>query len=138
MNSGLTLDHRHVFTKQGSTDPIVQKHNVYVRKGEGIVFERVVDDVEKKIAHLGDEVDVAKVFAYVAVTYDGRQLAMYVNGELKRVLSDEREAKAKADDFVIGASLRGHQFLGDLDEIAIYGKALSGDTIARHFALAKR
>lgn len=78
---------------------------------------------------------------HVATTLSADGYAMYVDGE--RVAYDAATTSAQAyngywrvgGDVVTGWGMRSSNawFNGDLDEVAIYPQALSGETIARHY-----
>jgi hypothetical protein len=73
---------------------------------------------------------------HVVVTYDGSALAAYVDGALPaRGSSSSSAVSASAATFTLGTgSGGGAQYVGALDEVAIYDKALSSARVAAHYA----
>jgi hypothetical protein len=98
-------------------------HNVYVHT-DVVGFERYVG---------GNELTVAtkllpNQLAHVVATYDGAAIAIYIDGELGERKLDTRSASEKNVDFLVGGA-----FVGILDEVAIYDKALAPERIKAHF-----
>jgi Concanavalin A-like lectin/glucanases superfamily len=75
-------------------------------------------------------------FAYVVVTFDAGTIRLYVDGMPAKTESTSVRPAATSVDFVAGSEITGgqHNFVGSLDEIAIYPKALSAGQIAAHYA----
>ncbi len=75
-------------------------------------------------------------FIHVAATFDGADSALYVNGAYSGGMTDPRSIASGAGTFVIGDSEPGlfFKYLGRIDELAIYDRALGADRIAAHFA----
>ena len=88
--------------------------------------------------HFGDTVLEAGQTYHVAVTYDGANQRVYVNGELD---STPRAQTGSADtnntNISIGTVWDGSSDPADavVDEVAVYPTALSAATIAAHYAL---
>jgi hypothetical protein len=73
---------------------------------------------------------------YVAV-YDGSTVTLYVDATLADSKPTKALLAARVGPFTVArASDGGAFFKGALDEIAIYGRALSASEIVRHFELA--
>jgi subtilisin len=75
---------------------------------------------------------------HVAVTYDGNEYAMYVNGtEVGRRTGQTRQLLDTSVDFSVGAfNWQGNpaaRFRGRIDEPAVYDRALSADRVRAHF-----
>lgn len=79
-------------------------------------------------------------FAHVVATFDGTSLAIWVDGERVGQASTETALQSFAGKLTIGASRGGAQcyFRGSLDEVALYGVALSPDRIRAHHAAGTR
>ncbi|HTR51134.1 MAG TPA: LamG domain-containing protein [Kofleriaceae bacterium] len=77
---------------------------------------------------------VASGFHHVVATYDGTQLALYVDGAFIGQTTDMRTAATITQAALIGASSQGNAYQGTLDEIALYPTALSAPRIAAHYA----
>jgi len=76
----------------------------------------------------------ANGYQHVVATYDGSDVALYVNGAFIGQSADTRTAAAITQLPIIGASVAGNPFTGTLDEIALYDTALSASRIAAHYA----
>jgi hypothetical protein len=80
----------------------------------------------------------AGVWQHVAATFDPGAAGgakFYMNGQL--VSSVDASTLNKGDSaFVIGDNQWGQFFDGDIDEVAVYNKVLSADTIASMYAVA--
>lgn len=75
-------------------------------------------------------------FLHVAATFDGAESALYTDGVYQGGMTDPRSIPGGAGTFVIGDSEPGlfFKYLGRIDELAIYDRALGADRIAAHFA----
>jgi hypothetical protein len=97
--------------------------------------------LEREIAMAGDKTPIDPVagsgYQHVVATYDGSDLALYVNGILFGKTPDTRSAAAITQDALIGQSMTGNPFTGTLDEVAVYGTALSATRVAAHYAAAQ-
>jgi hypothetical protein len=72
---------------------------------------------------------------HVAATYDGGVLALYLNGvQVDQRGSVVRELKDTPSSLLVGRASWGGVFDGRLDEVALYGRALTGGEVRRHFA----
>jgi hypothetical protein len=76
------------------------------------------------------------IFSYVVGTYDGATLRVYVDGVLKASAAAGQAIIAPAADLSIASTRNGTYayFIGALDEVALYDKALAPDRIAAHHA----
>jgi len=107
-------------------------------KGPAFGFEIFVDDTNK--GFVGAERPLATAsYAHVVVTYDGKDLAGYFNGEL---LGKGPPGAAIPDTNAplrwAALSYAGAGLIGDLDELAIYDHALSAERIGEHHRLGTR
>jgi hypothetical protein len=75
---------------------------------------------------------------YVVGTYDGALLTLYVNSTVAARADDTRSRSPLADDFYIGAGESTRFYDGDIDEVAIYDKALTQAQITAHWHAAGR
>lgn len=72
---------------------------------------------------------------HVAAVYDGSQMLVYVDGLLKLAENETAALTAYSGNFrVAGYNGGSYTFSGSLDEVAVYGSALSATTIAAHAA----
>jgi len=92
----------------------------------GVWLQRNNDDIGTGSGFL------AGTFNHFAVTYDGTDVRWYVNGILRSTQAVSFSASADTTNLQIGkADFYGNN---DLDEVAIYGTALSAAQIAAHYA----
>jgi len=70
----------------------------------------------------------------VVATYDGKTMRLYVNGKLA---ADGRSTQGLATGkagLTVGAKTGGGEnFSGTIDDVAVYGVALSASTVAAHY-----
>jgi hypothetical protein len=74
-------------------------------------------------------------YMHVVATYDGGTQVLYVNGTSVISNLDSQALAGHSDPFVIGARRAGGTdlFVGSIDEVAVYGKALSGTRVKAHY-----
>ena len=74
-------------------------------------------------------------FSHVVATFDGSEIALYINGA--RVAAPDRSSleRLRPTSLTVGGSHGGMDglFFGAIDEVAIYGKALSPDRVSAHY-----
>jgi hypothetical protein len=87
---------------------------------------------------IGSHAVPVNVWTHVVITRDGTTVSLYTNGVLSNLaLSSTKVNDGGAATFRLGSDTYGSSELnGDLDEVAVYGKALDGGTIAAHYAAA--
>lgn len=97
------------------------------------------DGNDNKQAGVFGRVVAPDVWAHYALVFDGSTLRLYIDGTQEDVEPSSVKIPAHPGDFVIGRDPRNgsYHWPGAIDEIAIYGKALTIDTIARHASLGK-
>ena len=67
---------------------------------------------------------------HIAATYNGSTIRMYVNGELETSKSANVEVAANDLDLHLGSGVDGYRsFVGGLDDIRIYDRALSAEEV---------
>lgn len=96
-------------------------------------FGRYLDLTDEEIT---TAVPASSVWTHVAGTYDGTKLKLYVNGALVNEGTSTLSLPDRSAAFAIGAKGgdSGSWFDGDIDEVAVYDKALSAQRIAAHHA----
>jgi hypothetical protein len=127
---------RHLFTKDARPASGREEYGVFFYDGS-MEIERYVG---------GNQVSAGKAangivgrWAHVVATYDGAALAMYVDGVLTESAADARPQLSKDASFYAGARGVGDGVVkGALDEIAIYGTALSAARVKAHFDAARK
>ena len=78
---------------------------------------------------------------HVALVRRGRKVAVYLDGETKAEIAGEADVAAGARTgqvFVGGRCDSFANFEGKIDEVAVYGRALTADQIALHYAASGR
>jgi hypothetical protein len=75
-------------------------------------------------------------FTHVVGTYDGSTLTLYLDGVQAGRHGASAAIDAASTDMTIGATRNGTygHFVGSLDEVALYDKALPLDRVAAHYA----
>jgi hypothetical protein len=114
-----------------------QAFGIYVHDRE-ISFERYI--AGNVIAVAGGTVD-AGTYVHIVGTYDGAQIAIYINGKLKGALADSRPALPSDGDLNIGCTVFPsgiYSTLGVLDEAAIYKTALPPERVNAHYRASGR
>ena len=79
-------------------------------------------------------------WAHFAAVFDGRTAAFYVDGTLSgtRMITGSFGARTTPFTLARASSETAHRFAGALDEVAVYGAALTAAQIARHVALGQQ
>lgn len=71
---------------------------------------------------------------HIVMTYDGTNITLYLDGAQQGQTADNRSIGAYAGNFGIGAGqFGGTASAGIIDEVAIYGSALSQNRITAHY-----
>lgn len=79
---------------------------------------------------------VRGAFSHVVVTADAARAALYVNGELAREAGSFPAAAPTTEAFTVGdRSGRFSPFVGVIDELALYDKALEPSVVLEHYQL---
>ncbi|MBX3233105.1 MAG: LamG domain-containing protein [Labilithrix sp.] len=129
----LSGQYRMLVMKQSSGQ--IEAHNLYAESGR-IVFERYVDGGGVKAQHSGS-VPMGRA-VHVVARYDGATMSLFVDGRMEAETADARLAAKKSGPFFIGGDGSGLESLdGEIDEVAIYDKALSVERIRAHYAAGR-
>jgi hypothetical protein len=135
--SAVPATHLHPFSKD-FIDGNGRRHGwgVYVHGTAGVGLERFVDNVNYVV---NGPVPAIDTYTYVVGTYDGAALRLYMDAVMVGAsVNDTRPTIVNnATAYVGSAGVYAKVFRGVIDEVAIYDKALSADTIAAHFTAAK-
>jgi hypothetical protein len=133
-----TIDgtYRFLISREESTSAGRQGTGVWL-SSTGLGFERWINGVSSTV-HYTAGLPVG-MWSYVTATYDGAVMRLYVNGSL--VGSRETSAALIAQpggSTVIGAGAGGHSgfFAGDIDEVALYPRAIIRSHVSAHEAAA--
>ena len=97
----------------------------------GLVFER-------NMSNMADQASVPAPpapgsFVHVVGAYDGTVMTVFVNGSVAATKLGMLSQVFKDVPLYIGANGNENYFDGVIDEAAIYGAALSADTVRRHY-----
>lgn len=77
---------------------------------------------------------------HLVATKSMERLQFYLNGKLVRELKIEEASDTSHYNMILGElrpSVPERQFVGSIDEVAIYSRALTSEEVARHYALMK-
>ncbi|MCX7424659.1 MAG: hypothetical protein NTW96_03375 [Planctomycetia bacterium] len=80
-----------------------------------------------------------RAWTHVALVRDGKQVAVYLNGNPTPEISGQAEItlpKGNTDVFLGGRSDNFANFEGKIDEVAVYDRALSAEDVAKHYQAA--
>jgi len=126
-------NYRHFYRKVTS-GALRTGHLMWVQT-EGYAFERNVNQADD-----GGGVQDAVIrpaglpvgaWSYIVATYDGTTMRTYVNGVEAGMASSTASLTATGTAFVLGEG-----YLGKMDEVAIYPRALPADRIRTHYKAA--
>jgi hypothetical protein len=137
-NTAADANFRHLFVKDDVSAPATgrEEYGVYLQATDGLVFERYVMGTAQK---LFAPVPALDQWTYVVATYDGTQMALYVDGVIVGTLVDTRSQASKdAPEFLGCKSFDYVSIQGTVDEFAIYDHALSAAQIASHWSASGR
>ncbi|MBX3219180.1 MAG: LamG domain-containing protein [Labilithrix sp.] len=108
-----------------------QNYGIYVHSESGLVFERYVDDSGRGAYTTNPTIGS---WYHIVGVYDGAFIRLYVDGTLVNTGADNRSAKDKRSNLMIGYGYNGGgAVIGVLDEVAIYEKALDASRITAHY-----
>ncbi|MEA2752489.1 MAG: hypothetical protein QOI41_6632, partial [Myxococcales bacterium] len=111
---------------------------VFLQSPDGFYVERYVNDVS---ASAGTDLPApGGGFHHVVATYDGAKAFFWVDGAVVGSFDDTRSATTKPGrSFCVGAHDPSYGALyGDVDDAAVYEKALTPARILAHYAAAGR
>jgi len=75
----------------------------------------------------------------VVVTYDGTNMKVYVNGVLESTLASSLSVENHTQQFQLGKLSNGASyFSGLMDEVAVYGYALTATQVSEHYNAGRR
>ncbi|GAC1529789.1 MAG: hypothetical protein NVS3B10_26210 [Polyangiales bacterium] len=108
-----------------------ESFGVYVQNGD-VGYERIVTSLHATArtpatAFIGD-------WKHVVATYDGALLHLYVDGALRATDNDARASSLAGVPLFVACGDAFHDTVikGDLDEVAVYDKALSPERVLIH------
>jgi hypothetical protein len=81
----------------------------------------------------------AGTWYHVVATYDGTTMRLYVNGVLENSLATGLSVENHTQQFALGKLSNGSSYYnGLMDEVAVYGSALSQQQITEHYNAGRR
>lgn len=109
---------------------------------EGISFQRQIANVDHGVT-MPFTIPLTMpttAFRHVVGVYTGAELQLFSDGDLVATTPDDRSAPSIDAPFRIGSFQLGtsYGFVGTLDELAIYDKAVSAERIHAHYLAARR
>jgi hypothetical protein len=127
----------HVLSK-ADRSPEVHGWNICVGAGPVVWFERG----DPLVTHSAEVPISLNVWSHVVGVYDGTQLLIYVNGVSgSLVITPDASIGVAATAAFMGSANggaeEGHGFIGVIDEVAIYDKALSTTQVLAHYSAGK-
>jgi Concanavalin A-like lectin/glucanases superfamily len=117
---------------RGPQDPIDGYALVVAPVPGGFALERVISGSNIKA---GPVAFTPSTYHHVVAQYSGAELQIFVDGVLGDQHADLRSANEITADSLVGAAMPGNFYIGSLDELAIYNRALTDDEIAHHHAI---
>jgi hypothetical protein len=98
-----------------------------------IYFERYLNSVADQVTTANNYMPLGQ-WTHVVATYDGTNMKLYVNGSLIGTTASSRSiAAGTGTSFQIAHDDPGDQFVGMIDEVAIYNAALTSTQVANHY-----
>lgn len=129
--SMLDAIYRMAFSREAYVGTGHQAMFLFARGGDALGFQRIVDDT---LVQILVSPPTLNVFSHIVATYDGAELALYVNGvEVGRTPDARSMPPISAPLYVGCGGVNAHGFTGVLDEAAIYNKALPATVVGMHY-----
>ena len=126
---------RHLFTKDDESGAR-EEYGIFYQQG-AMAFERYVVGTQAACGQMRP--DLVGRWAHTVGTYDGAKLVIYIDGVAVDNAPDTRAQASKPVPFYAGMrSVSSGVVQGSLDEIAVYGTALSATRVKAHFDAASK
>jgi len=110
-------------------------HGIGQDKWKGWQVGIRLDNNTSQTIDWGQGLPLLNQWYHLSLTYDGVNLKMYVNGQLKNSLALTGNLKVTTRDISIGSDNATQKFFkGSIDEVKIFGKALSETEIQANFS----
>jgi hypothetical protein len=124
---GTSTDYKTIIRKYGGSG-----YWLWMNSSYGFGFERSSTGAISKV--MAGPVATG-VWQHVVATYDGSTMRIYVNGALRGSAASTQPISDNTASVQIGyhPGLPGYTVHGDLDEVAIYGKALPAASVTAHY-----
>ncbi len=121
--------YQHVFTRESRSAGPIDGYALLVIGSQIGQAERVVGS-----ANAFAEENIAQTFQHLAEVYDGADLYVYVDGVGQSVAAPLSMTIFAMPEFIGASGPSSNQFLGVLDEIAVYDHALTQAQLQGHIA----
>ncbi len=69
-------------------------------------------------------------WTHIAATYDGSRIKLFINGILDKEVATSGSLSTSTTSLLIGKRIDGYHFIGKLDEVRIYNRALSASEVS--------
>ena len=131
-DGAVTMGYHVVFSNESrnGTGPIAGY--AIVDSTSGIYFERAANNMAPTTAHVSH---ANNKYIHLVGVYNGMQMTLYIDGVAGTPLGDTTSMAAYTANAIIGADSSGDWFFGDLDEVAVYGHALTAQQVSAHYAI---
>jgi hypothetical protein len=131
-DADVTMGYRVVFAKELRMMSPIDGYAL-VDSATGVYFERAVGSAAPTTAHTAH---ANNTYVYLVGVYDGSAFELYIDGSVGQPYPDTASMPTYTADALIGADLNGDHFVGSIDEVAVYGYALTAQQIATHYQIA--
>ena len=126
----------HLFSKEMRTSAPVNGYAMVFENPTSVYVERAVSSKNQRT---NDALVTTGVFTHVVATYDGVNQRVYVDGKATAaVVADSASLMDVAESAFIGSAGASNFFKGDIDEVAVYDKALTPTQVATHHDAAAK
>jgi hypothetical protein len=132
-NLGFAVDHQ---AYEGGSN----RHGWELRFSYGnVVAERYAGNMNVGPDAVWPSALTPNVYHHVVATYDGTAMVLYIDGVVKGQSSGSGTIPAMVEPWTVGrqqCTCTGDNFIGELDELAIYDKALDMSRVVAHYRAA--
>lgn len=97
-----------------------------------IYFERYLNSAADQVTTANNTMPLGQ-WTHVAVTYDSANMKLYINGSLVGTTASTRSIATGTAAFQIAHDVPGDQFVGMIDEVAVYSRALTATQVQNHY-----
>jgi hypothetical protein len=124
-------------TSQGLAQTLFRKNNAYMLKWNNtdVIFVRWTGGAfPNAVTYTPSPGWSANTTYYLAATYDGANLKLYIDGNLVSTVAGTGTVDTTATDLMIGSNQGTSEYLtGSADEPAVYNKALTPEQVKLHY-----
>jgi Concanavalin A-like lectin/glucanases superfamily len=128
-------DYPRIFSHEQTDSRGRQGYDVYIHPQFGVGFERFRDDIGQA-AVFPNQLSTSE-YTHVAAVFDGRRMTLVINGRLVATQEYAKPVRLRkiTQPLTLGrtSDATGGTFYGNVDEVAIYRRALTVREIMEHF-----